>query len=295
MGLISQIKADVAKSGANRAKILYVRSDAKVRVRFLQELDNGYSFVFHDNFNEGVNCFCPKNIDEDNDCVFCDGEASVQVRTRNLYAWSVYNYDTKQVEIALFAVNQCTPVNQLITMSESFGTIMDRDYVLAKSGKQQSTTYTVIPQDKEKFRNPKAKPMSQEAIMKILSEAFPYEDGKSDNEKAESKLPKPKKYAKTEEKVPFDVDAEDEEEEAPKKKKMKETRSSALTEEMMEDLLEENDIDEDDFMEYHELKSLKKLKDKSKSEFKAMIKEYLEAVEEDDEDEDDEEFEEDDE
>lgn len=292
MGLINQIKADVAKSGANKAKILYVRSDAKVRVRFLQELDNGYSFVFHDNFNEGINCFCPKNIDDDNDCVFCEGESEIQVRTRNLYAWSVYNYDTKQVEIALFAVNQCAPVNQLIMMSETFGTIMDRDYVLAKSGKQQTTAYAVIPQDKEKFRNPKAKPMSQEAIMKILSEAFPYEDEKSGSEKVESKLPKPKKYAKTDEEIPFDVDAE--EEEVPKKKKSKEKKSSVLTEEFIEDTLEDNDIDEDDFMEYHELKSLKKLKDKSKSEFKAMVKEYLEALDEDEDEDEDDEFEDDD-
>lgn len=286
MGLISQIKADVAKSGANRAKILYVRSDNKVRVRFLQELDDGYSFVFHDNFNEGVNCFCPKNFDEDNDCIYCDGEADVQVRTRNLYAWSVYNYDTKQVEVALFAVNQCTPVNQLIMMSETFGTIMDRDYVLAKSGKQQTTTYAVIPQDKEKFRNPKAKPMSQEAVAKILSEAFPYEQAADKPSKSvvEEKLPKAKKFAKMEdEEIPFDVD----EEEAPKKK-----AKAGISEEFIEDTLEENDIDEDDFMEYHELKSLKKLKDKSKSEFKAMVKEYLEALEEDD-DEDDEDEEED--
>lgn len=290
MGLISQIKADVARSGANKAKILYVRSDNKVRVRFLQELDNGYSFVFHDNFNEGVNCFCPKNLDEDNPCIYCDGEADIQVRTRNLYAWSVYNYDTKQVEVALFAVNQCTPVNQLIMMSETFGTIMDRDYVLAKSGKQQSTTYAVIPQDKEKFRNPKVKPMSHEAVAKILSEAFPYEQAveKPSKVTVESKLPKPKKYAKMEdEEIPFDVDEDEEEEEekeAPKKSK------SGISEEFIEDTLEKNDIDEDDFMEYHELKSLKRLKDKSKSEFKAMVKEYLEALDEDeDEDEDEEE------
>lgn len=287
MGLISQIKADVARSGANKAKILYVRSDNKVRVRFLQELDDGHSFVFHDNFNEGVNCFCPRNLDEDNDCIYCSGESPIQVRTRNLYAWSVYNYDTKQVEIALFAVNQCTPVNQLITMSEAYGTIMDRDYVLAKAGKQQSTTYTVIPQDKEKFRNPKARPMSQEAIAKILSEAFPYENGKEEEvESVESKLPKPKKFAKMEdEEIPFEETEEEEEVEeveAPKKK-----TKAGLSEEYIEQTLEDNDIDEDDFMEYHEVKSLKRLKDKSKAEFKAMVKEYLEALDED-EDEDEE-------
>lgn len=284
MGLISQIKADVAKSGQSKKDILYVRSDAKVRVRFLQELDDGYSFVFHDNFNEGINCFCPKNIDEDNECIYCDSDANV--RTRNMYAWSVYNYDTKQVEIALFAVNRVSPVNQLITMSESYGTITDRDYVIGKTGKSFDTVYSVIPQDKEKFRNPKAKPFSKSAIEKILMNAFPYEGDNSSVEeedeeeevKSKKKASKPaKEYAKMpedEDEVPW------KEEESKPKKSAKKAKSDKPTEEWVEDLFDENDIDEDDFLEYNELESIDDLLEMSKVEIKKLVSEY---VEEDDE------------
>lgn len=281
MGLISQIKADVAKSGQSKKDILYVRSDAKVRVRFLQELDDGYSFVFHDNFNEGINCFCPKNLDEDNECIYCDSD--VDVRTRNMYAWSVYNYDTKQVEIALFAVNRVSPVNQLITMSESYGTITDRDYVIGKTGKSFDTVYSVIPQDKEKFRNPKAKPFSKSAMEKILMTAFPYEGGNSsveeDDEEEEEVKPKKKasKPAKEYAKMPEDEDEVPwKEEESKPKKSAKKAKSDKPTEEWVEDLFDENDIDEDDFLEYNELESIDDLLEMSKSEIKKLINEYVE-------------------
>jgi len=292
MGLISQIKADVAKSGANKGKILYIRADSKIRIRFLQELDDGYSFVFHDNFNEGINCFCPRNIDEDNECVYCDETAGVQVRTRNLYAWSIYNYDTKQVEIALWAVNQFTPVNQLISMSEAYGTIIDRDYVITRTGKQMETAYAVIPQDKEKFRNPKAKPFSQSAMMKILSEAFKYSDDDEEEEeekpkkaKVSEKLPK----AKKEKEKKYAEMPEDEDEGVPwvdkpkasKEKKAAAKKESPVTEDWIEDQLDENDIDEDDFLEYNEYESLEDMLELSKSEIKNLIKEYLDEEDED--------------
>ena len=163
MGIISSIKSNAAKSGGNKEKILYVKADSKVRVRFLQELDDGYEFTFHDSYAEGINAICQEELGKN--CPLCGNE---DLRTRSLYAWSVYNYDTKKVEVMLYAVNQCTPVQSLVNMSENYNTIMDRDYVLSKSGKGQSTTYTVIPQDKQKFRNTKASPYTKSAILKIL-------------------------------------------------------------------------------------------------------------------------------
>ena len=54
MGIIDSIKTSVAKSGSNKEKILYVRNDSKVRVRFLQEFSEGYQFTFHDSFEKGA-------------------------------------------------------------------------------------------------------------------------------------------------------------------------------------------------------------------------------------------------
>ena len=294
MGLISQIKSDISRSGQSKEKILYVRSDEKVRVRFLNEIDDGYSFTFHQIWDDGINCLCPKELDDDNDCQYCDDSDNEKLRTYKMYAWSVYNFDTKRVEIALFKANRCSPVQQLVEFAESYGTMLDRDYVLAKKGKGIDLSYTVIPQDKQKFRNEKALPFTREAMVKILKVAFPYGEDQSDSddedeeekkEKKESK--KSKKYTRTDEEIPFDNST---------KKNNKEKKQVEIIEpddeldvDWMEEYLDDEDIDVDEFLEYHEVKSLKKLKNKTKKQFKKMADEYLESLDSDDEDEDDEE------
>ncbi len=306
MGIIDSIKANSAKSGGNKEKILYVKADSKVRVRFLQELDDGYEFAFHDSYAEGINAICQEELGKN--CPLCGNE---ELRTRSLYAWSVYNYDTKKVEIMLFAVNQCTPVSQLVTMSENYNTIMDRDYVLSKSGKGQSTTFTVIPQDKQRFRNTKATPYTKSAILKILDKAYPLSDDfkdeseeedddidfveeEMDEEVAKSSKKKVNKKAKE---IEEEMDEDDEDEEyamidedeveesfSPKKAKRNKKSTSKskdlnISVEDMEEMLEEEDIDEDEFLEYLEINSLKKIK-KTKKAFKSLISEYLEYIEE---------------
>mgnify|MGYP000717194382 CR=1 FL=1 len=318
MGIISSIKSNAAKSGGNKEKILYVKADSKVRVRFLQELDDGYEFTFHDSYAEGINAICQEELGKN--CPLCGNE---DLRTRSLYAWSVYNYDTKKVEVMLYAVNQCTPVQSLVNMSENYNTIMDRDYVLSKSGKGQSTTYTVIPQDKQKFRNTKASPYTKSAILKILDKAFPLSDefkedddedddidfveedfDEEDEEESKPKKSSNKKASKKKKKVKEEIeDEEDEDEEEyaridddeveesfnPKKSKKKKATSSKKKEnnisvEDMEEILEDEDIDEDEFLEYLELSSLKKIK-KTKKAFKSLIAEYLEYIEDEEDDE----------
>ena len=315
MGIIGSIKNQAAKSGGNKEKILYVKADSKVRIRFLQELDDGYEFTFHDSYAEGINAICQEELGKN--CPLCGNE---DLRTRSLYAWSVYNYDTKKVEVMLYAVNQCTPVQSLVNMSENYNTIMDRDYVLSKSGKGQSTTYTVIPQDKQKFRNTKASPYTKSAILKILDKAYPLSDefkedddedddidfveedlDEEDEKKSKSKKSSNNKVSKKKKEVEEEIDEEDEEDEEeyaridddeveesfnPKKSRKKKSASSKKKEnnisvEDMEEILEDEDIDEDEFLEYLELSSLKKIK-KTKKAFKSLIAEYLEYIEDED-------------
>lgn len=273
MGIIGKIKQQAAKSGQNKEKILYVKSDEKVRVRFLQEIDDGAEYIFHDSFADKIDAVCLESIGKS--CPLCDND---NLRTRGKFAWSVWNYDTKKVEVALFAVNQCTPVSALVNLAETYNTIMDRDYVLHKTGKQQSTSYTVIPMDKNKFKNDKAKPYSAEAVAKILVKAYPAQELN-------------------------DSDDDYEEDEAPKKKSAKGKKSSkkgyaALNDDetdaqleidWMEEQLDEEDIDVDDFCDFLEVKSLKKLKGKTDKQFMKLIFKYLDSLDEDDEDDDDDE------
>lgn len=280
MGIISKIKAQAAKTGSNKDKILYCKENAKVRVRFLQEIDDGHEVVCHDSYADGIDTICRQEFGDD--CPMCDNES---LRTRSKFAWSVWNYDTKKVELAYFAVNNCTPVQTLMDLSETYNTIMDRDYVLKKTGSQQNTQYSVTPMDKNKFKNDKAKPYSKTAALKILDKAFPFNELDDDDEDEEEEKPAKKKSKKPAEKPAKKSGKKDKEYAALNDDETEEE----LDIDWMEEHLDEEDIDIDEFCEFCEVKSLKKLKGKSEKQFKKLIKTYLESLEEEEDDDDDDE------
>lgn len=191
MGLVDQIKADVKKSGQNKGKFIYFREGQKTRIRFLQDIDDGLQITFHDSYERGINVPCQEHFGRD--CPYCGDD---NLRTRSLYVWSVYNYEANEVQLFMFAVNNCSPIPALLAMYETYGTVTDRDYVISVTGKQQNKTYSVVPMDKVKFRNAKAKPYSEKAVMKMLDKAYPCEDA-TDDEDDEDEVPKKKRASKS--------------------------------------------------------------------------------------------------
>lgn len=183
MGLVDKIKADVKKSGQNKGKFIYFREGNKVRVRFLTDMDDGMEVTFHDSFERSLNVPCQERFGRS--CPYCDDET---LRTRSQYIWSVWNYETKEVQLFMFPVNNCSPIPALMAMFETYGTIIDRDYVISVSGKQQNKTFSVVPMDKVKFRNDKAKPYSEKAILNMLDKAFPcdIDEGEGDEDEGET-------------------------------------------------------------------------------------------------------------
>ena len=197
MGLIDKMKQDIAKSGGNRGKLIYVRPDSKVRVRFLTDMDDGFEVTFHDSYAKGVNVPCQEQYGRS--CPYCDDE---DLRTRSMYVWSVWDYEAKEVKLFMFAVNNCSPIPQLMAFYENYGTITDRDYVIGKTGKGTSTAYNVIPQDKNKFRNAKAKPYTERQVLKMLDKAYPATDLEYDDSEDEDEKPTTKRAAKQKESKP---------------------------------------------------------------------------------------------
>lgn len=179
-GLIGKMKDDVKKSGANKGKILYVREGSKVRIRFLQELDDGLEVVMHDSFEKGINVVCQEQLGKH--CSYCEMDG---LRTRSNYVWSVWDYDSNEVKLMMYAVNNCSPIPAILALNETYGTITDRDYVISVHGKQQNKQFSVVPLDKVKFRNDKAKPMTEKAIWSVLSKAFPSDDASDDEDEEE--------------------------------------------------------------------------------------------------------------
>lgn len=206
-GLIDKIKTDVKKAGTNKSKFIYFREGVKQRVRFLVDMDDGMEIKFHDSFERNINVPCQELFGRD--CPYCEDDG---LRTRSQYAWSVYNYETKEVQVFMFPVNNCSPVPALMAMYENYGTITDRDFVISVSGRQQNKTYSVVPMDKVRFRNEKAKPLSEKTILKLLDKAYPCDDTEDEEEDDEDERPakKSKKPAKGPAKPKHKPDPDDE-------------------------------------------------------------------------------------
>lgn len=168
MGLVDKIKNDVKKAGANKSKFIYFREGQKQRIRFLTDMDDGMEVTFHDSYALGINVPCQEHMKRS--CPYCDHD---ELRTRSQYIWSVWNYESNEVQLFMFPVNNCSPIPALMAMYENYGTITDRDYVISVTGKQQNKTFSVVPMDKVKFRNDKAKPYSKRAILKMIDKAWP--------------------------------------------------------------------------------------------------------------------------
>lgn len=223
MGLLDKIKSDAKKSGQNKSKFIYFREGQKQRIRFLQDMDEGMEIVFHDSFEQGINVPCQELFGRE--CPYCNDDS---LRTRSQYCWSVWNYETSEVQLFMFAVNNCSPVPALVSMYEAYGTLLDRDYVISVSGKQQNKTFSVVPMDKVKFRNTKAKPYSKKATLQFIDKAWPCDENTDTSDeddeddvpvkRANKKAGKPKTkrevYEEDEEDVDddYDEDVADEEE-----------------------------------------------------------------------------------
>lgn len=177
MSLLEKIKSDVKKTGSNKGKFIYFKEGQKQRIRFLNDMEEGLEITFHDSFQEGINVPCQEHFGRS--CPYCDSE---ELRTRTQYVWSVWNYDIKEVQLFMFPVNNCSPLPALVAMYENYGTLCDRDYVISTQGKQTNKTFSVVPMDKVKFRNSKAKPYSESKVLKMLDKAFPFDGDDADDD-----------------------------------------------------------------------------------------------------------------
>lgn len=191
---LDQIKTAVKNSGSSKKDILYFGADTSKRIRFLQELDDGHSYTFHSDFETKIYEPCQDQEDHE-DCKLCQQG----IGTKEVFVWSVYDYDTSSVKLLAIKATGISPVPALIEFFEEYGTIMDRDYKIKKVGKGMGGSYTVTPLDKEKFGVKKAKPYSEKEIWEMFKKAYSskdVEDEDDDDEEKEEEEVKPTKKPK---------------------------------------------------------------------------------------------------
>lgn len=235
---LSNIKSEIAKSGSSKGKFLYFKENTKVRVRFLTDLEDGMEIPFHDSFALGVNVPCQELFGRE--CQYCDNE---NLRTRNMYAWSVYDHDSKEVKILMFAVNQCSPVPSLASMYESYGTLCDRDYEIKQIGSGQGKTFSVIPLDKSKFRNTKVKPLSDASILKYVDKAYPADNSEDFEDEDEEETKQNKIKGKTKSATKKKTKSEPEEDDWEEDEEEQENDYESMKPQELYKLCKERDID----------------------------------------------------
>lgn len=172
--LLDEIKNEIKKSGTSKGKFLYFKEGTKIRVRFLTDFEDGLKIPFHDSFELNVSVPCQELFGRE--CEYCENES---LRTRNLFAWSVYDVEAKETKILMQAVNQCTAVGALATLYETYGTLLDRDYVIKQTGSGTGKSFSVVPLDKSKFKS-NVKALSKQAILKYLNQAYPADNNEPD-------------------------------------------------------------------------------------------------------------------
>lgn len=176
MGLLDSIKSDIQRTGSNKQKLVYFRDGTKKRLRFLNDMEDGLEINIHSNWEKRITAVCSEHYGKT--CELCEQaeDPDSGFRSKTHYCWSVYDYDENKVLLFMFAVTRCSPLAQLAAIYENYGTLCDRDIIITQVGKGIDKTFTVMPMDKQKFKNTKAKPYSKQAVLKILREAYPDTD-----------------------------------------------------------------------------------------------------------------------
>lgn len=182
MGVLDNIRNEAKKASSNKSKLLFFKDGSKTRVRFLTDMEDGLEVKFHDSFAKSINTPCRELFGET--CPYCDDE---ELRTRNKYAFCVYDYESESVKIICEAVNSFSPIPQLVAYYDSYGTITDRDYIIQQTGKGQSKSFAIIPQDKKAFRVPKVKAYSEQKMLQILEQAYPADEDAEEAPKKKGK------------------------------------------------------------------------------------------------------------
>lgn len=175
---VKNLKKEIAKSGKDNRSILYIKAGEKKRVRFLDDLQEGTEIKFHDSFKLSVNVPCQEQYGRP--CSHCDNE---NLRTRNQYFWSVYDYESKERKLLMAAVNNCSPIPSMSAIHEEYNTLKDRDYVIKRMGSGQDTSYALLPMAETEFKNRKVKPYTEKEIFALIDKIYKDEEATDEEPK----------------------------------------------------------------------------------------------------------------
>jgi len=217
-GFLAQIKAAIdSKPGS----LFYVKSGEKRRIRFLADADEAIPVTMHSQWNEAeskadLQTPCFKHFGKP--CPYCKNET---INTALNYAFPVWDYEGNMVKLFMYKVSKKSVLVAVAEMAETYNTLLDRDYIISRSGAGFDTTYRVIGGDQSKFKAKVSVPDAGEILKMVLSSFAPKFMktifGDEDEEEADAIVEKnigtTKQVAAKKSSKFFDDDEDDEEEE----------------------------------------------------------------------------------
>jgi hypothetical protein len=276
--MIDIIRKRVENAAGSGMIFIKVKDKEKKRVRILTDMDDFICVTMHDNYKMGVGFPCFTYFGK-KDCPFCNTDKygkSDGYRTRDLFIFTVYDYESKEVKLMMEAANDCSPIPTMLDFYETHGTLCDRDYVISRRGTGFDTSYTLIPGDKKRFKGEdnfeamdekevfeKLKDRYFEKMKAVLKKikdgTFGLEEDLDDDDEDEKPKKKNKPEVKPKKKAKKPVDDDDDDDD------YFDDEDDEIPFDADEDEDDEDeDEDEDDDDEEEEVKPKKKLKNKLK-------------------------------
>lgn len=164
MGILDKIKKEIKRSSSSFNLEFYLKDGDKAKIRFLTDFEDAIGIKWHDKYKDKIDTPCLEYYGKE--CKFCAGEVD-DVRTRENFIWPIWNYEQEIVQFFRFAANSYTPIPQLMTMYESYGTITNRDFQISRSGTSFDISYQVVPMDKSEFKKDVDVPSKKEIFKQI--------------------------------------------------------------------------------------------------------------------------------
>lgn len=205
---IRQALKEKGGGGNMPEELFFVPKDGKKIIRFLSEFDEAIEVIMHDKYGAFMPQPCLKYYDKE--CPF-HGRG---FRTKTNYAWTVYDYESKQKRILISPPTQNSALEDLVAIWEEFGTLRDRDVRIRRSGGDKST-YRARDLAKAKFEGDYSKPFTKGKVLAILEGLISETEIKADDGDDDDR---PKKGAKDDDDDRPRKQSGDKDEPRPKKK-----------------------------------------------------------------------------
>lgn len=146
-GSLADLKKSTKRGGGGASgKIGFIPEDP-ITVRFLSEPETWVGYYEHYNGPNADPRYSP--CVKDSSPGGCDYEPYQGNKPAFRYLANVYNVDESKVRALKMPKSL---VEQLTSFASKYGTILDRDYELSRSGSGMETSYSAVPEDKSPIK-----------------------------------------------------------------------------------------------------------------------------------------------